>query len=197
MPELKQIIEKFKKEMALMGVGIVFILLGVFLYKSSPASSSPEVKSIVNSQSEAVDGGDLQLVVEVTGEVISPGVFSLPSGSRIADAVLKAGGFSKSANLEWISKNLNQAAKLIDGQKVYIPKKGEVSTGSSTNDAEGALININSADSSLLDTLPGVGPKTAEKIISGRPYSSVEELLNKGVVGDKLFKEIKNMVAVY
>lgn len=198
MPELKQIIEKFKKELALMGVGLTLIIFSVFLYKSSPASVTPEVKSIVNS-TESTDetSSSDSLVVEVTGEVENPGVFSLSVGSRIHDAISKSGGFSKSANTDWISKNLNQAAKLVDGQKIYIPKKGEELSAESGGGEVGGLININQADSADLDTLPGVGPKTAEKIIAGRPYSSVEDLLGKGVVGSKLFEQIKNMVSVY
>jgi len=200
MPELKQIIEKFKKELALMGVGLTLLMFSVFLYKSSPASVSPEVKSIVNNSSDSFDGEsttDESLVVEVTGEVESAGVFSLPGGSRIHDAISKAGGFSKQANLDWISKNLNQAAKLVDGQKIYIPKKGEGSDTNTSGSQSSDLINLNQADLARLDSLPGVGPKTAEKIISGRPYSSVEDLLGRGVVGAKLYEQIKNMVSVY
>lgn len=198
MPELKQIIEKFKKELALMGVGLTLIIFSVFLYKSSPASVAPEVKSIVNNaQTTDESTSSDSLVVEVTGEVEKPGVFSLSVGSRVHEAIAKSGGFSKSANTDWISKNLNQAAKLVDGQKIFIPKKGDGVPSGSVGDQVGGLININQADLTQFDTLPGVGPKTAEKIIAGRPYSSVEDLLGKGVVGSKLYEQIKNMVSVY
>src|SRR3989344_3599763 len=113
-----------------------------------------------------------------------------------------AGGFSDKANTEWIAKNLNLAAKLTDAAKIYIPFAGEElatsgsmdSTSTTGTTGNTGLININSANQAQLESLPGVGPVTAAKIISGRPYGSVDELLGKKIVGASVFEKIKEKI---
>ena len=95
------------------------------------------------------------------------------------------------------------ATKLADGAKIFIPSVGEaVNGGSALNSSSegiivGALININTSSQSQLESLPGIGPVTAQKIIAGRPYGSIEELLSKKIVGSKVFGQIKDKIAVY
>ncbi len=150
-----------------------------------------------------------QIKVDVAGEVINPGVYSLSFDSRIQDALVVAGGLSENADREWVSKNLNLAQKLVDGAKIYIPRVGENVKGNTllrqgfggqagiTGSIENGKINVNTASIEALDTLPGVGPLTAQKIIDGRPYSSIDDLLSKKVVGQKVFGEIKEKISVY
>ncbi len=112
-----------------------------------------------------------------------------------------AGGLSADADREWAAKNINMAMKLVDGAKIYIPK-AEVSTGEVLSIKKQVLreaekININSASESELDTLWGVGPATAKKIIDGRPYQKPEELLQKKIVKSNVWEAIKDKITVF
>lgn len=142
-----------------------------------------------------------EIVVDVEGAVLKPGVYKLPVDSRVQDALIAAGGMGEHADRQKVAKGMNLAAKVIDGGKVYIPFTGENSSGGSTADAllgakTSGLVNINTASETELDSLPGVGPSTAQKIISSRPYTSVEELISKKVVGKSAFEKIKESIIV-
>lgn len=132
-----------------------------------------------------------KIVVDVGGAVVQPGVYELTVEARIKDAVNAAGGLTQDAD----STRINLASKITDGQKVYIAKVGEVqgvATGVA-GDVSG-LININTATAVELDKLPGIGPVTADKIISLRPYATLEDLLNKKAVSASVFEKIKTQV---
>lgn len=188
-------LDKFKIPIALSLVGLVLILVGIFssgLTRQRPRSSDFPKESLVSSQKV--------VSVDVSGSVQKPGVYELPDGARIEDAVLAAGGFS-GANLEYISKHLNMAQKISDGTKVYIPSEGEsgqvVQGGALVGANTTAKININTSSQGELESLPGIGPVTASKIISDRPYGVVEELLSKKIVSKSVFQKIKDSVVVY
>ncbi len=127
----------------------------------------------------------------------------MPQQSRIQDSLVAAGGLSAQADRVYISKNLNLATKLTDGAKVYIPFAGEaVGNGQALNssssvDTVSGLINVNTSSQVGLESLPGIGPVTAQKIIAGRPYGSIQELLNKKIVGVKVFDQIKDKITAY
>ena len=105
-----------------------------------------------------------------------------------------AGGLTDDANTD----SLNLAAKLSDGQKVYLPRIGESATsGQVVGETSSGLINVNTASEAQLDTLPSVGPVTIGKIIASRPYSSPEELLSKKAVGSATYNKIKDLITVY
>lgn len=117
-------------------------------------------------------GGDV--VVDVTGAVRDPGVYRLPAGSRVNDAVRRAGGGAGRAELD----SLNLAARLADGQQVVVPERGEPTVG--VTDEEGGPISLGTATAAELDTIDGIGPVTAEDIIDFREehggLSSVDQL---------------------
>ena len=142
--------------------------------------------------------------VDVSGAVVNPGVYSLPSDSRMEDALKAAGGVTQSADPAYLTKNINLAQKLSDGIKIYVPQVAEQTPeaasvmGENVADmGQNILININSASAVELDKLPGVGPARAQKIIDARPYSGIEELVTKKAVTGSVYDEIKNMVSVY
>lgn len=172
------------------GAGVLFLLLG-FLFYLQERSKPPEM-TIVTSQATA--SGTLK--VDVGGAVLKPGVYELANGARVQDGFVAAGGLSSNADREYVSKNINLAAKLIDGAKIYIPKKGEPSYAKAS-EGQATTININTASESELDKLYGVGVATAQKIISGRPYSKIEDLVEKKVLGQSAFEKIKEKVTVY
>jgi competence protein ComEA len=147
-----------------------------------------------------------KVIVDVEGAVVNPGVYKLETGARVQDALITAGGLTEKADRDWVEKNLNLAAKLSDTAKLYIPRAGELQNETKNLVQEGVigtdvlsaenLINVNTATISDLDTLPGIGEVTAEKIISNRPYGSIDELLSKKAVSSKVFSQIKDKVTV-
>lgn len=151
------------------------------------------------------DSKKTKLTVDVEGAVLRPGIYTLEADSRVHDALIAAGGMSKEADREIVTKTLNMAAKLIDGGKIYIPFFGESQpvTDGQSGSAIGVLgalsntININTASQKELEALPGIGEVTAQKIIGGRPYGSIDELAQKKIVGKKVFEQIKDKVASY
>lgn len=172
-----------------------------------------------DSQDDALDAGaadangdeapvneSSEVVVDVSGAVARPGVVALPEGSRVQDAIDKAGGLTGDADPE----RVNRAAKLADGQQVHIPRAGEsdVVLGPSgvpdgavgTADVGSGLVNINTATIDELDTLSGVGPATAQAIVEDRdvngPFATIEDLMRVSGIGEKKFEKLKSSICV-
>jgi len=183
-----------KKNLLVVGLvfgGILLLITGLFQFiTTGSAEDNGEIEFITEEESKG------KIMVDVAGAVKNPGVYELKNGDRINDAIDAAGGLND-ANEEYLSQNMNFAEKLTDGMKIYIPNENEESggvLGGVASDASG-LINLNSASKSRLEELPKVGPVTADKIIAGRPYDSVDDLLIKKVVGASTFDKIKDLVS--
>lgn len=188
--EVNEILERYKIPIGLMLVGVVLILGGI-VFSPSKLTKIPE-KSIVTQDQN-------QIKVDVSGAVVNPGVYELKDGSIVEEAVLAAGGFAEGANTKFISKYLNMAKRVSDGMKIYVPFVGEKDTDIATSEVAGArvqIVNINTGTQAELESLPGIGPVTAGKIISSRPYGSVDELLSKKVVSKAVFDKIKEQISV-
>lgn len=168
-------------------IGIFLLALGAGLFLFKGAQEAGDIQIISQEASP-----NSEIFVHVDGSVKTPGVYKLANDSRTSDAVAAAGGFSDNAD----TKNVNLAAKITDGQKIYIPIAGE-SKGASIDQSSSALVNINSASQAQLESLPAIGPVTAQKIIASRPYSTSEDLLTKKVVGSSTFEKIKDLISVY
>ena len=144
--------------------------------------------------------------VDVTGAVRAPGVYTLPAGSIIADAIAAAGGAAQDAALD----RVNKAVPLQDGMQVHVPHGAEAASALLSNPAPTAPtpppagattapagpININTATLTELDTLPGVGPSTAQRIIDGRPYGKIEDLMRVKGIGQATFDKLKDHITV-
>lgn len=185
-------------------IPLIFAILAIFLIILTLViwqSNKESARVIFTQQNEATSGASVssQMKVDIEGAVASPGVYELSSGSRIQDLLIMAGGLAGEADREWVSKNLNLAAKLTDGGKVYIPKMGERKTGEAILGYEDIAnkININNASLSDLDKLSGVGPVTAQKIIDGRPYQAIEDLTNRKIINKSTFEKIKDKISIY
>ena len=169
-----------------------------------------EVENETNNENN-IDGEDEEveeIIVHITGEVNKPGIVVLKSNSRIADAINKAGGATKEADLNQI----NLAYILEDGQKIYIPNKNEkidedeyITEGNGNNignnsQKEGEKVNINEAMQTELEELPGIGPSLASRIIEYREqngdFKKIEELQNVKGIGDAKYNDIKDKVTV-
>lgn len=140
------------------------------------------------------------IVVDVEGAVLAPGIYTLPAGSRVGDAITAAGGYGPQIDIAAAAQMLNLAARLADGEKVLVPRlgSGQLPTPAPAA-AAGGLVDINRADQPTLETLPGIGPATAAKIISARteaPFASIDEVLTRGVVGPATFDKISPLITV-
>ena len=145
--------------------------------------------------------------VHAAGAVVSPGVYALPAGARVADLLLAAGGALPEADLD----RLNLAARVSDGDRVYVLRKGETAdsavagpgpaaSASAGGSAATGPIDLNTATAEQLDTLPGVGPATAQAIITYRSrhgrFRSVTELLEVPGIGPAKLEAVRALVRV-
>lgn len=193
--------QKYGVAVILGGISLFFIVASLILLFKTTQTSEPIVFSDDQSTASA---RSRMIVVDIEGAVLKPGVYELPEGARVEDLLAKADGLTGEADSEWVAKTLNRAQFLQDGGKLYIPKKGTVqgtSLGSeNTNPTPGSMsvsgISVNTASEKELDTLPGIGPVTAQKIIAGRPYQRIEELLDKKIVGQSVFEKIKSLLTL-
>ncbi len=165
-------------------VGAALIGAGVFWTKTQ-AEPAPVVLSATVSA---------ELVVDIGGEVARPGVYKLSSGARVEEALAAAGGITSDADINYIEKYLNRAMRLLDGQKIYIPRIDAENAQSSRLNAQ---LNINTASQKELEGLPGIGSERAGKIISNRPYQNISELLSKKIMGQKVYDQIKDQISVW
>lgn len=197
---------------ALMGVGLA--LAGCFALRSQsgdvvPASAAPQsepasAQPLVTPAASpgATEGpGAGEVVVDVAGKVRRPGVFTLPPGSRVVDALRKAGGAKAKVDLS----ALNLARVLTDGEQVLVGQAaaGGVAAGAAAAagpSTSGGLLSLNAATLEQLDGLPGVGPVTAQKILGWREqngaFTSVDELLEIDGIGEKTLAELAPLLTL-
>jgi competence protein ComEA len=139
------------------------------------------------------------MYIDVVGAVRRPGLYRLPRGSRIADAVARAGGATHKAQLELV----NVAAPLADGEQVVVPRRGSAAASAPSSSTAGVQaagpVHLSTATAEELDSLPGVGPVTAQKIIDYRQqhggFSSVDELDAVPGIGPARMEQLKGLVA--
>lgn len=145
--------------------------------------------------------GDEKVFVDVSGCVKKPGVYEVSAASRIFQVIELAGGVTPDADTSYI----NQAEPVSDGLKINVPDKNNTdisagTTSSASHENSTGKININTADATKLQEIPGIGPVTAEKIISYREsngyFSSVDQIKNVSGIGDKTYEKIKDIINV-
>jgi len=162
-------------------VAVALLLLGARAIRAegdSTSSSGPSFSSDGGARISLDSGGSGDVVVDVTGAVAHPGVYRLPAGARVTDAVARAGGATGAALLEAI----NLAARLADGQQVVVPRKGPAGASLAAAGAasEEGPISLGTATVEQLDTIDGIGPVTAQDIVEFREQhgglSSVDQL---------------------
>ncbi|EFK93461.1 MAG: helix-hairpin-helix domain-containing protein [Finegoldia magna] len=207
----------FSKDKIIIGIAII-ALAGFGYYKSSSDSlNSNQIQSIVdtkqtdniNNQSEVENKeneDNSSKMCQIDGCVNKPGVYSFKNDDRIKDIIDLAGGFTKDAD----TKSVNLAMKLKDEMKIFIPSKNEISKLQNHNTENSQivtlkdnnstnLVNINTADSNKLQTLPGIGPSKAKKIIEFREknqFKKIEELKNVDGIGEKTFESLKSLITI-
>lgn len=149
-----------------------------------------------------------EIVVDVQGAVLRPGVVRVAAGSRVADAIAAAGGFGPRVAADRVGQVLNLAAVLRDGDQVIVPSRDDPgggpgasagSTGSSSGSTSGGPVDLNRASASELDALPGIGPVTAARIIAAReeqPFASLDDLRARKVLGAATIEKLRDLVVV-
>lgn len=159
------------------------------------ASVPEEEKTFLDEQETDTDEPQESIFVYVCGEVSSPGVYELPADSRVYEAVQAAGGMKETAAATY----LNQAEKISDGQKLYVPSLEEAVSGQEiSEEADDGKVNLNTATKEELMTLSGIGEVKAEAIIRYREekggFTSVEELKEIEGIKDGVFNKVKDQV---
>lgn len=188
----------------LLGVLAGFVLAGVLIFVSRAPAGQPIVLQPAPTK--------VPVAVHVVGAVPRPGLYEFAEGARVQDAIDAAGGLLASANVD----SINLAALLIDGDQLAIPyQEGEAPAEAftqpelpssttpetaSSNSQSNDVININTASLEELDSLPGIGPTIAQRIIDYRaengPFTVIDEILNVPGIGPSTFDEIKELISV-
>ena len=214
---MEAIIEKIKEyKIIVICTGLGLLVGGFFLLKPTPqtpvketnlqaeiaaASKNSSTEKEVKEEKEEPVEQDL-ITVDVKGAVKSPGIYDLPVGSRVNDAVQKAGGLIEQAD----SKSLNLAQKVSDEALVYVPTKGEESasektgSGAPSSTSKEKKVNLNKASLEELKQVKGLGGKRAQDIIDHREsngkFKSVDELKKVSGIGTKTIEKLKDYVTV-
>jgi competence protein ComEA len=180
---------------AVVAVVVVLALAGRMLLRPHAAAVPPPVRVAASSASASKPA---RLFVHVVGAVRRPGLYRVPDGARVADAVTRAGGPTPKAQLELV----NLAARLADGEQVVVPRRGATGVlpaGGAGGTAPLGPVHLNSATLEQLDALPGVGPVTAQKILDYRQqhggFGSVDELDAVPGIGPARLADLRALVA--
>lgn len=193
-------------------LGVIFLGTIIYIiYKSISNNGYEEIdfdESIKIEQKEETQEEKRNIVLHITGEVVTPGIIKIEEGSRVTDAIEAAGGVTENADLN----KINLAYVLEDGQKLYIPgiydtaENGLITENIGENIIEdfyvklNSKININKATQTELETLTGIGPSTAIKIINFRKengkFKSIEDIKNVPGIGESKFQAIKENICV-
>jgi competence protein ComEA len=171
-------------------IAIAVLLIGARWIRSSGTGTTPGTGVSFAADSSHEGEGTRDVVVHVAGDVRRPGVYRLPAGSRVTDAVRRAGGFDQGANEDAI----NLAARLSDGQQVVVPGPGTMAAASSAGGQAGP-ISLGSATVEQLDEIEGIGPVTAQKIVEFRDQqgglSSVNQLDEVDGIGPSTMETLR------
>lgn len=169
------------------------VVAGLFLFLYRPASPA-RVERVVPAAAEAEEAR-AKVLVHVAGAVIRPEVYEMKEGQRVSQAIERAGGLLPDADI----RGINLAEQCRDGQKIYVPRAGELESEGAAGGAQ-AMVNINTASQKQLEELPGIGPKLAADIIKYREknngFSSVEELKQVKGIGDSKFEDLRELVTI-
>ena len=196
------------------GGGAVTLVLAAAGMLVLPAEGQPEaddtamlvLASPSPGASPSIGAEDASIVVDVEGAVTQPGIRQLPAGSRVADAIAAAGGYSSDADLDATAATINLAKALADGEQVVVPRVGDgvdpasptpAGAGSETTVGGGpGLVDLNSATPEQLEALPGIGAVTVQKIVAARqerPFASLEDAVERGVIHRGQLEDIQGL----
>lgn len=221
MNKIKSFLEKLniKQKIGLILAALLIVILA-FIWLFSIYGNDPpknEIKKSQESNNEIEfklgikEKENKTIMIDISGEIITPGVVKLPEGSRIIDAITAAGGKTEDADLS----KVNLAYILDDGVQLYIPRYNEklekeivqtepgvgiIQEGINTTSKKDSKVNINTANKEKLATLPGIGEGTAEKIIEYRSktgkFKTIDEIKKIPGIGESKFKSLKDKITI-
>lgn len=175
-------------------VAVALLLVGARALRADADSATAEAGvagDAAGSAGLSVAGGGGDVVIDVSGAVRKPGVYRMPGGARVVDAMRRAGGPAAGADLEAI----NRAARLTDGQQVVVPSRGSAAAAASGPESGGGPIGLGSATVEQLETIDGIGPVTAQKIVEYRDQhgglASVEQLDDVSGIGPATMESLR------
>lgn len=186
-------------------LALAVVLVSAAAWRFWPAAPKPEIpldeESAEQPASDESVAAPVEIVVHVAGAVMRPGVYRLPVGSRVDDAIASAGGGVGNSALD----ALNRARILADGEQVYVPTVEEAQSGGgeaglpqTSGRATEGKVDINRASAQELEELPGIGPATAQKIVDDReangPFAKPEDLMRVPGIGAKKFEAMREFV---
>lgn len=167
---------------------VIVVLVGFFFSESTQSQQLQSADAVATAQAIPFSG---QLYVHVVGAVKAPGLYQLDIGARVSDAILAAGGFATKA----AEQSVNLARIVSDGEQVVVLLESEIS-----GESNSGLISLNRATLEQLDSLPGVGPALAGRILEFRKangsFSSIEQLQDVSGIGPKVFAEISPLLTL-
>ncbi len=199
-----------RSTLAAAGVGLAAVVLAVLAVAVAVAGRS-DGRSVVTPGGPPTAGasgrpstggaaaGD-ELVVNVTGAVRRPGLVHVSAGSRVADVIAAAGGFGPDVDAAAASSGLHLAKPVSDGDEIRVPARGDRSAPPPPGSDSTGPIDLNTATEAQLDALPGVGPATVAKIVAARrerPFTSVDELRDRKIVGPATLEKLRGLVVVH
>ncbi len=203
MDKLKSYTDYLKEHKKIARVAAIVLIMIVAVVFFGQKGENDEIPIQLPVESEAAGTTDVdskekdvsEIYVDVSGQVKKPGVYQVTDGTRLFEVIEMAGGLTEEADKD----GFNQAEIVSDGEKVIIPAKGESDDRlSGSGVTAGGLININTADSTALQEIPGVGPATADKIIAYRSengrFASKEDIKNVSGIGDKTYEKMKDKI---
>jgi len=186
-----------------LGLGAVVVLvvaaLAITVVIGIVRGATAPVDTVVVDATPSPSAADSpELYVHISGAVQTPGLYVLPPGSRVVDAIAAAGGFVDEADRDAV----NLARTLADGEQLPVPREGELPATTPPAPAESGQmrVNLNTADATALEALPRIGPALAERIIAWREdnsgFTSIEDLLAVPGIGDKMLESLRDLVTV-
>lgn len=210
--KLLHLFSKYKIEVIILIISLLFLVCGIYVYiDAHQGIDDIQIENEIDSDLGKLNQTS-KIYVDLSGSVKRPGVYELNSSSRLKDLLEKAGGLSLDADSRYFERNYNLARILVDQEKIHIPNRADTKDLGDyasfqdnqvdpkiiqeDQDQAVALININTATVDQLDSLPGVGKVISGRIISSRPYGSIEDLKDKKVVNNSLFEKIKDLIRI-
>jgi len=213
-------LRKYPVEIVLITLALILSAASavIFFNRQSTVAADDGDREIYSDQTGSRPAG-AAYIVDVGGAVEKPGVYAVSSSARLKDVIDLARGLSAAADQGYFGRNFNLARLVGDQEKIYIPSEAEINSGtfieiqrtldytlpapSSQNLAAanslpdtGLLIDINTAAADELDSLPGIGQVTVNKIIGNRPYHTIDELLSRKILNQSVFEKIKALISV-
>lgn len=211
-----------KKTIIYISLTIIIVVLGYYIFiKEDDDYSENNLNLIINQEDKEISRETIEkdsinkIIVYITGAINNEGVYDIEENSRIADIIEKAGGLKENANV----KNINLAYKIEDGMKIHIPAENEIideiadetniyiineknnlQNSNEKKSTSNNKININTATQTELETLPGVGPSTALKIIEYRKengkFNNIEDIKKVSGIGDSKYSKVKDLIKI-